>query len=296
MDSGEGGSRSGSDAAHMPGGGSKVERYGWAKAGERGELLWVDKNKILVDHGYQRDAEESKVKAIARDFSWVAFGVGTVARRSDGTLYAVDFQHRLMAALRRSDVTAVPVIVFDMDETSDEARAFYVANSNRRPVSAIAKHKAKVGFGHPAATLAAKLIADHGRHACKSDVANGVKCVGRLEKYAETDPETLAKMWPLLMRLTAGKMLKEHHLCALMYIEQNARHGASITDPRWEKRVLALGPDGIAEAAIDATRYMRAGGERVWARGVVDAINRKLRQKLSISDEPIEPPDAPDGA
>jgi hypothetical protein len=90
---------------------SKVERYGWEMKDEPGELMHVDKKRLRIDHEYQRSANEVKVTEITKRFSWLALGAIVVVRRGDA-YYVVDGQHRVMAAMRRTDIATLPCVVF----------------------------------------------------------------------------------------------------------------------------------------------------------------------------------------
>jgi hypothetical protein len=89
-------------------------KYAWAKTDEPGKLAYINKNILNVDSSYQRTLRDNTRLFIARNFSWAAFGVLSVANRSDGSLYVFDGQHRLAAAMERPSITQVPCVVFNV--------------------------------------------------------------------------------------------------------------------------------------------------------------------------------------
>ena len=105
-----------------------------ANDGEPGELLYLNKNILEIDHSYQRNAKNARVLKLARRWNWLSCGVLTVAKRS-GRYYVVDGQHRLMAALKRADIDQLPCLVFESSEMREEAVAFRDANKERRPIN-----------------------------------------------------------------------------------------------------------------------------------------------------------------
>jgi len=147
----------------------KLERYSWAKQGDKGKLEMVNVGSLNVDHNYQRGVvSEVNTLVIARDFRWDAFGTLVVMRRKDGSMWVVDGQQRLSAVMRRGDIDEVPCIVFHSDGQEHEAQAFVSLNIARRPVSAIDKFRARVVAGQNP----------------ESDIATWLRSIG---KYVATD-------------------------------------------------------------------------------------------------------------
>lgn len=58
---------------------SKIDRYNWTIQDTPGEMKFIHKASIEIDHSYQRNANETKLTAIARDWSWIACGAIVVA-------------------------------------------------------------------------------------------------------------------------------------------------------------------------------------------------------------------------
>jgi hypothetical protein len=105
----------------------------------------VDINDLDIDHGYQRDeVSKANTLAIARNFSWNAFGVLVVMRRANGRLYIVDGQQRWLAAKHRGDIHSVPCLIFESQGPQHEAKAFYYLNINRRNVRPFRRFMAAV--------------------------------------------------------------------------------------------------------------------------------------------------------
>ena len=58
--------------------------------------------------------------------------------------------------------------------------------------------------------------------------------------------------------------------------------GESLTDKKWALKLAELGADKLAEAANKAASYYSAGGARIWAVGILELMNKGLRNKLII--------------
>lgn len=123
----------------------KTTRYDWAMPGDPGRPVNLPIGALLVDHSYQRDeVSEANTLAIAKSFSWSAFGILVVMQRDDGSIFIVDGQQRWLAAIRRGDITLIPCLLFKSRGPEHEAQAFIALNLRRVPVRAVAKFNAAV--------------------------------------------------------------------------------------------------------------------------------------------------------
>ena len=129
---------------HKKDGSDMVDRYKWVVKDKQGELSMVNKNLLSIDPTYQRKASQELL-------SWLESGRGlvgviTISRRNN-TLYVVDGQHRVMAAMKRSDITHLPAIIFENDAVKAEAQAFINSNVNRGSLKMIEKFNALLRAG-----------------------------------------------------------------------------------------------------------------------------------------------------
>lgn len=261
---------------------TKVERYGWTMQDEPGEQRMIGKDRLLIDHTYQRHANEAKLVAIAKDWSWVACGSIVVADR-EGALFVVDGQHRVMAARKRSDINALPCLVFKTREAKQEAKGFLAAQTQRKPITSVEKFRALLTVEDKAALVVQDLLRHSNRTAGGSS-ASSVKCLTMLMKHADADETTLRKLWPLMATLCDGRVFSERIVEGLMYIEKRMPAGCSLADPEWNKRVLKVGGGALLDAAARASAFYARGGAKVWAVGMVEAMNKGYRTRLEIAE------------
>jgi hypothetical protein len=261
---------------------TKVERYKWKVQGAPGHQRMVNKNDLQIDHTYQRNANDMKLMAIARDWSWIACGSIVVADR-EGVLFVVDGQHRVMAARKRSDITELPCLVFKTHEAKQEAKGFLAAQTQRKPITSVEKFRALVTVEDPAAMVVQELLNSTGHAPGNGMSAMSVKCVGVLIKEADTDAATLCKVWPLIAVVSEGKPVHARLIEGLLYIEKRMPEGDSLTDRDWLKRVKKAGVDALLEGAAKASAFYSHGGAKVWAAGMVEAINRGHRNRLELA-------------
>jgi hypothetical protein len=261
---------------------SKIERYGWRPAiDEPGEFVWLDKTSIKVDHeNYQRNPKAATVVTkIAADWSWVACGAISVAVRDDGNYYALDGQHRLLAALRRDDITKLPCMVFLVPGIEDEARGFLRVNTGRKALTGIERFRAKVTSGDPVATKVDHFLRLYGyRITDSTETRHGVKCVTLLCSIAERNDAALAAVLAVYKDAFESRALRERVAAGLA--ELVFREAADVTSKRFLLRCATVGHKEIEQSIGRACAYYSRGGARVFAEGIANALNKGLRIPL----------------
>lgn len=261
---------------------TKIDRYGWEVQDQPGRMQMIDKHELLVDRTYQRDLNDRKSRDMARDWSWYACGVIVVAER-DGKRYVVDGQHRVCAAMRRSDIRSLPCIVFQSAGVMQEASAFLVTQTKRKPVTAVEKFRALVAIGDQEALLVDDLVRKAGRTMDKTAKPTTVNCAGALLHLAAKNAEELDRVWPLVVTLFERKKMFAELIRALVYIEARMPKGASIADGVWGARVLRVGADDLLRAARKSAAIYGNAADKPWAMGILDAINKGCRNRLELT-------------
>lgn len=260
----------------------KIQHYNWKLLDEPGELRLLNKKVLRVDEQYQRQANDAKVIAIAKAWSWLACGALLVAERA-GVYFVFDGQHRALAALRRSDITNLPCVVFRTAGSKEEAEAFLRANKNRKPLNGLAKFRAATAAEQPEALLVHNLITSAGRYAAENSTGTTVRCLARMMNHAERQPEVLKRVWPLIAEVCVGHPVPERVMDGLIYIENNLPEGESLMDKEWRKRVLRVGYEGLLGAANRFAAAYSKGGAKVWGLGMVEAMNKGCRTHMKLA-------------
>lgn len=265
---------------------TKVKQYRWELKDKPGELVWLNKDELLVDHSYQRKAKHTRVLNIAQKWSWLACGVVVVAkRRDDQRFYVVDGQHRVLAALKRSDIERMPCLVFETDSAKEEAAGFYDANTGRRLPTSLEKWKAQLMRGDATVTYVDALITQAGRVASSTTGPGDVRCLTALLRAADADREMLGRVWPLVVEVCQGQALHERVFEGLMWLESQLPEGQSLNDKRWRERVMRVGFAGLLDAAQRAATFYARGGAKVWGMGMREALNKGCRIHLALREE-----------
>lgn len=272
---------------------SKVTHYRWLSKNSPGKLVYVHKTSLRVDQTYQRGLNDSKRLRIASDFNWAAFGVLLVARRSDGSMWVMDGQHRLAAAMSRSDIKDVPVVVFEFDgNVEDEATDFIVANKNRKPLTGLDIFKAQVVSGDSVAIIVNEMILSSGRTIGSASDGKSVACVGAIYKSMTTDRAAMKALWPLICELSHGERVDNRLVTGMFYLEcrleDDEGNEHSLLEPKNQEKLLEAGLKAVLNAIAEASAYYKKGGDAVFARGILNLVNRRRRNLLKIRGTNLE--------
>lgn len=265
-----------SDETHR--GQSKVDRYKWTIKDSRGEYMAIGKNDLFVDNAYQRQANDTKILELARSWSWMACGAILVAERKDGTYFVFDGQHRVMAARKRSDITTLDCLVFSVDEITDEASGFLKSNTMRKPVTMIAKFKAMLVCEDELALYVSSVLDELGLKIEKNAKPGVFQSLSWAMKASERSKDGFAKTIRIVSSLAGSEHPIYEGMCrGIFYLHM--KHSA-LDDSRFTKRMRQIGYQELLDGLHRAAAYYKRGGERVWGQGMLDAMNRGLRNRF----------------
>jgi hypothetical protein len=265
---------------------SKIKLYGWELKDAPGKLTFISKDALFVDHSYQRKASQLRVIAIAQKWSWLACGVILVAKRKgDQRLYVVDGQHRVLAALKRSDIDVLPCLVFETGTAHEEAAGFYDANTGRRMPTTLEKWRAQLMRGDETTMFVDALIRNAGRVASGVTGPGEVRCLTAMLRAATSNRDRLVRMWPLIVEVCHGHVFHERVFEGLMWLESNLPEGQSLTQKKWREKLMRVGFTGLLDAAQRAATFYARGGPKVWAMGMLEALNKGCRIHMTLRED-----------
>ncbi len=259
---------------------SKVEHYRWTLKDSRGEYMAIDKNELFVDHAYQRDQNENKVIEMARSWSWMACGAILVALRPDGSHFVFDGQHRVMAARKRSDITTLDCLVFEVDELHDEADGFLKSNTLRKPVSMMAKFKALIVCNDKHAVAVSALLETLGLSVHKQSKPGSFNALAWAVKAHARNAKTFEATMRLVATLADGKHYVHESICRGLF-QLDIKHNA-LENPKFIRRLIQVGYQEIFDGVHRAVAYYKKGGDKVWSQGVLDTANHGLRNRFYV--------------
>jgi len=260
----------------------KVARYRWKLSNSPGRLQLIDKNELTLGAAYQRHAVAERVLKIAANWDWIACGAITVGFR-EGVHHVMDGQHRVLASRKRSDISDLPCLIFPTEDIAEEARGFLANNTMNKPVGTLDKHKAML-VAQDERALKLQALFDHlGIIPGKSQTVHHFAAVGWAYSKAAEDFEGLTLVLTLAAELSAANGLPiAEKLTAGLYWMHKAHDEGGLTDRRLVQRLRQLGAQTLLDGAARASAFYAAGGARVWAGGMLEALNKGLRRKFEM--------------
>lgn len=178
------------------------------------ELALVSPFDIHIDKTYQREARADRIKSISEDYSPLKFEAARVNRREDGTLWAVNCQHRIRVAQLKGE-QQIPAVISNAPKEV-EANMF-IGSNNTRALAHYDQHKAKLVLGDTDAIqlqedveLFGFYVVSHGRG--KND-PNAIGAINTLYLLGEWGVRkqvlsVLREVWKTDSRRTSGEFIK----------------------------------------------------------------------------------------
>jgi len=265
-----------------PKGVDKVSRYDWKLTDSPGKLLWINKHEINIDETYQRFLLQSRVTAMTAKWSWIACGALVVASRN-GLYWAIDGQHRLAASMRRSDVQKLPCLVFNTESVQQEAKGFLSVNVERKSISVLQRHKAMVVSGD----VIAKQVDDELKAlnlsgAVSSKSLNQFQCHAWALNEAREDFEQFSKVLRAVSALCRAEDERVSNVLLFGFSYINKFYPGGIAEPKIADRFKKVGAYKLKLAAKKSAIFHGGGGKRIWAKGIIDEINKGLTYKFRV--------------
>lgn len=273
------------------GGMTKVEKFKWTVKDTPGVFMAIPKEMLKVhvgDSAYQRPLVETKSTTIAQQWSWIGCGCLLVAKRGD-EYYLMDGQHRHAAAMKRADILTLPCLVFEVADIKTEVNGFLDANVNRKPLTMMEKFTALKISGNKEAHAAQAFADLAGREIGKTDAsgARTLQCVRQVMHVIQTDEDAFNRIAPIIIEVCHGKPLHVEIVKGLFFIERRmAKHGASLSQPMWRRRLLSVGYDDLLARSRKMKEALGLASEMAIAKGFNAAVKSKTRHSFpGFSDE-----------
>ncbi len=111
----------------------------------------VTPQEIEIDRQFQRELDENRCKAMAKELDMNRIGVPVLSRRKNGSLVALDGQHRVYALQMAEHTAAILCEVHDGLTVTEEAELFLKLNGGRKAVHVHDKWKARIVANDPIA-------------------------------------------------------------------------------------------------------------------------------------------------
>ncbi len=281
----DGGLRAG-DLMSVPGGRlmSKVEVYNWEIVDAPGEFMWIPKDKLLVDHAYQRDQINSqRINDIASRWSWVACGTLRVARRiirSKAHYFIMDGQHTKAAADKRSDIKTLPCMVYDVSDLAAEAAGFVLSNHHRGRMSSCALFKGQVVKGDPNALAVRAMLDDHGYKVGPGLGAKSLACIDAVVRAFKGGEVSCRRAVALCAAVAAGVAMPKRLFEGLYRLDRHlgAIGMGNICAPAYADPIKEAGLEKLLKVMDQRALQVGKASAKACADGVVLKVLNKGRR------------------
>jgi hypothetical protein len=242
----------------------------------------VDSDTLRIDRSYQRDVKTSLVNEIGQRFDLALAGFIVVSRRSDGTLYVIDGQQRVMGA-RKAGEKELLARVFAGLMIEEEAE-MYDALNETKPLSAPEKFKGAHRAGRPDAVAIYNIVHSFGASIMGIDGynMNSIAAISALRRVFSQGGEWGLTTTLSIIRRAFGEISRQtcpSSLVKSVYMTVSRHPG--IDESRLARRLGETGLLALKQRAIAfATRNADASSYYV---AILDAYNHKLREEKRLN-------------
>lgn len=210
-------------------------------------------------------------------------GVLVVVLRENGEMFVIDGQHRLWAAMKRTDFHSFNCLVITGATSTEEAILWRRYNIERKNPGALDRFRSAVREGQPNAMKVNKFIEKIGRIVPRSRNSDPktVVCVSTIEKLMQKFPEETERVFPLVGEICEGHVFDEFIIKAFVYLE-NKLDNDSLLSPKWSSRIKNIGYYRIRKELNETVGLYKKYTNSLFSVALLNAINYGLRHKLIV--------------
>lgn len=229
------------------------------------ELKWISKHLIDIDDRYQREVGTRgghHVNDILRDFKWRYFQTLTVTPNKD-RYFAIDGQHRWLAAMKHPDVDKVPCCVIEEIDFSAAASVFEALNGKRLGITNLVRFHVQLAAGDKTAMRLDYLCGEAGVRILKTQPQGFLPpltliAIGTLRKLLFRGDAVIIKALSAISDVWKDKNngFRAHNVYAVVTCV--GRAGPDYDDARFRK-VLLYWDDGVEYLTAHSTRSKTGG-------------------------------------
>ena len=266
----------------------KATQYNWIIQDEPGELMMLNKKVINIDPEYQRSAKADKILEIAGNWSWVACGAIIIGKR-DRKYWAIDGQHRVIAAMKNSKIQELPCIVFNSTSQITEANGFLRSNRNRKPITGFDAFQAMITAQDENALFVKRQLNKENITLTSHITKCGqISCIGLCLRLSTINRNNFVLILSFTNKLCDGVIgITDKMLLGMAYVHNHVEEG--LNNKKLINRLINAGALKTMEGIHRAASYYAAGGGKVFAQGILDTANRGLKNQFRfIGDEEQE--------
>jgi hypothetical protein len=248
----------------------------------------VEIAQINIDPEYQRGLRHDLVNEISRDYNMVKAGPILVSERDDGSLWAVDGQHRMVGAQNAGETEIFAHVVHGLSQAQEaELR---LARNNRKSDTMQEKFRSRLTMGDQKAHQMVEVVRQQGTEINMTPLSyKGINAISTLEAIYDVDGTGvwLARTIRFIKEAVGVESLNPDTLSASMmkavawFID---RHIDS-KEASWNEMVERVGAAGVEDIRRKAVSHKAANGGPMWInyyRSLVELWNFRRSEKNKI--------------
>jgi hypothetical protein len=250
------------------------------------EVLKIE--AIRVDPEYQRDLRHDLVNKIAREYDMVKCGAILVSAREDGSLWAVDGQHRMAGALQAGETEIFAHVVHGYDQASEAD--LRLARNDRRPDTIQEKFRTRLVMGDKTAHSILEIVGQNGTEVnMVTNTRHGINAIATLEVLYDIDG-TGVWLGRVLrcIREAFGETDMTPKTCSASMLKATCWFISQHIDSReatWNDFTSRLGSVGVDDVYRKSVSMKAANGGSAWIntyRALVDIWNYRRQERSKL--------------
>lgn len=237
-----------------------------------GWLVELDKDDLVLGSEFQRNVSTGKINNFVKSWSWIACGVIIVCKINNQSV-VVDGQHRVAAAKKIPSIKTLPCLFFGIKSMETAAKSFLEINTSRRQLLSLEKFKAQIVAKEPNAVFLESELSKRGLRAS----SGGIKGIGVMLSFVAQDKKSIPDFLDIISELYGKSHVPERAFTGIWETMKKLPLG---TRGRFSQRVISVGKEKLLAEVDKARAYFggsKGGGRRVYAEGILNAINKGLR-------------------
>lgn len=258
-----------------------IKKNKWKLVDKPGEFFQIPKKDLFIDIDYQRTKiNEMRINAFAANWSWVKCGVLTISIRNN-QWFIVDGQHRKLAADKRSDITTLPCMLYELNSVPNEAMAFVDINTSKTTVGAFDKFKAMILGGDPIAIELNNLFKKYGYKASHNTGVKNIACLMTAWRLFKKDSKLFNKIWPAITEINQDSNITNEILTAVFYTEKHAnKYKLTIIENPIKTYLVKAGGRLINAEIRKEIQIIGKGGARILSNALIKLILKQRSLKM----------------
>lgn len=221
-------------------------------------LMSLPVRVLNVDSSYQKPLDKAHVRSIVRRFDPMGVGQIHVSKRSDGTFWVFDGQHRATAYKQKS-IKEIECIVYEGLSVEEEARG-YIHYNTIKTQHALDKAKAELLVGEPNMVMIDSVVTSLGLKIdyYRTRDKDSLQAISAIKSIFNTGGSNELRMVLRIIKQSLGSNSKNFQATILNGVHQFLTEYSDVYEERW--LIKRLEKVGLNELLMKASSFKLSHG------------------------------------